>query len=83
MEKTETNFGVFVQRHLSQMKVLARLVEHELGAAKGAKDVTIERDLVENILDALEIFIEDFDRSNGDARTSKPVDAKPAVTRLN
>ena len=88
MEKTaDANIGNFVHRRMSQIKVLAKLVEHELEAAKSAKDVTLPRDLVENVLDTLEIFVEDFEDAHKgaprdrNARTN--ADAKPAVTRLN
>ena len=83
-KQAEANISTFVQRRLSQMKLLGRLVEHELTAAKGGKDVTMQRELVENMLDAIEIFVEDFERSHGDARPrSATNDAKPTVTRLN
>jgi hypothetical protein len=82
----ETNTASFVQRRLSQVKLLNRLLEHELGAARGAKELTLERELVENVVDALEIFVEDFERHSGHAG-EKPArsanEAKPAVTRLN
>lgn len=88
-KQLDGSIGNFVHRRLSQLKVLARLVEHELSAAKGSKDINLERDLVENLLDTVEIFIEDFEvahtgvaRERTAARAS--VDAnKPAVTRLS
>ena len=49
-----------VRRHASQLKVLARLLEHELDASQG-KDLVLDRELSENILDTIEIFIEDID----------------------
>ena len=85
MEKQDISIGKFVQRHMSQLKVLARLMEHELDSAKG-KDIVFDRELAENILDTLDIFIEDVDEENGVetvARTRKTVEAKPNVTRLN
>lgn len=81
MEKTvEPKPSGTAHRRLSQIKVLARLVEHELNAAKGAKDVTLDRNLVENILDTLEIYVEDFE---GGAPRARPAEVKPQVTRLN
>ena len=35
--KSEVNVGKFVGRHLSQLKILTRLLDHELDAAKGAR----------------------------------------------
>lgn len=77
--------STFVRRHVSQLKVLARLIEHELDAGQG-KDIVLDRDLGESMLDTLEIFIEDLDvgasepRERG-SRQQQP--EKAAVTRLN
>ena len=82
--KSEVNVGKFVGRHLSQLKVLTRLVEHEIDSAKGA-EISLDRELVESILDTLEIFIEDVDGGEAPARASRGAAAaeKPSVTRLN
>lgn len=85
MEKqVDGNIGSFVQRRMSQLKVLARLMEHEIGAGKG-QDVTLDRNLAENLLDTLEIFIDDFEIARGGkAREKRAVASeKPQVTRLN
>ena len=84
MEKQQDqNIGSFVQRRIAQVKVISRLIEHELTAAKGNKDVTLQRELVENLLDMLEVYVEDFERSNGSEQRARPAEQKPAVTRLN
>lgn len=77
--------GKYVSRHLSQLKVLSRLLEHELDAAKGGREVTIDRDTIENFLDTLEIFIEDCDAQTGGQRgdRAKVAEQKPQVARLN
>ena len=38
--KSEVNVGKFVGRHLSQIKLMTRLLDHELESAKGAREVT-------------------------------------------
>jgi len=74
----------FVVRHLSQLKVLVRLVEHELAGVKPGQNPTMDRDLVENLLDLVEIFVEDVE-----GQASPKVDregkgqVEKAVTRLN
>lgn len=83
MENKEVNVGKFVGRHLSQIKVLARLLEHELEAAKGAREVTMDRHLVENVLDSLEIFVDDCETASGVTRDRSKVEPKPVVARLN
>jgi hypothetical protein len=85
MEKqADSNIGGFVHRRMSQVKVLARLLEHELSNTKG-QDLTFDRSLVENMLDTVEIFIDDFEVARGGKGREKrtQAEAKPAVTRLN
>lgn len=81
--KSEGNVGKFVSRHLSQLKILTRLMEHELDAAKGGREVTLDRHLVENVLDTLEIFVDDCEGATGTQRERKSVEQKPTVARLN
>ena len=81
--KSEVNVGKFVSRHLSQLKILTRLLDHELEAAKGANEVTIDRELLENTLDTLEIFTDDCEMVSGGARERGKVEQKPVVARLN
>ena len=66
--KSEVNVSKFVGRHLSQLKILTRLLDHELDAAKGARDITLDRDLIENVIDTLEIFTDDCEGVSGGAR---------------
>ena len=84
MEKqVDGNIGSFVHRRLSQLKVLSRLMEHEIGAGKG-QEVMLDRGLADNLLDILEIFIDDFEIARGGkARERRGAEAKPQVTRLN
>lgn len=82
--KSEVNVSKFVGRRLSQVKVLTRLLETELEAAKGGRELTIDRNVVEQVLDVLEIFIEDCDSVTGGQNSRKAVEQKPAtVARLN
>lgn len=81
--KQDINVPKFVGRHLSQLKILARLLEHELEAAKGAREVTMDRHLIENVLDTLEIFTDDVEAISGVSRDRGKVEQKPVVARLN
>jgi hypothetical protein len=85
MDKKDQN-AAFMRRHVSQLKVLARLLEHELDAAKGSQDMSLDRELGESILDTLEIFIEDVD-GGAEAPARERIQAntveKATVTRLN
>lgn len=81
--KSEVNVGKFVGRHLSQLKVLSRALEHELEAAKGNREVTVDRQLFESVLDVLEIFTDDCENVAGTARDRSKTEQKPVVARLN
>lgn len=81
--KSEINIGKYVSRRLSQVKVLSRLLETELETAKGSRELTMDRNIVEQVLDVLEIFIEDCDSVTGGQAARKAAEQKPAVARLN
>ncbi len=85
MEKqVDGNIGSFVHRRMSQVKVLTRLMEHEISSNKG-QEVVLDRGMAENILDTLEIFIDDFEIARGGKAREKRSsgESKPQVTRLN
>ncbi|GEM_PF-1540357 len=88
MEKNIESQGAVARRRLSQIKVLSRLLEHELELAKG-EEVVLDKDLMENTLDVLELFIEEAEGASGlrqSGRERKVVQAgegKAQVTRLN
>jgi len=50
-----------VERRLAQLKVLARVMAHEIELAAGEKTVSLEDDLARSILTTLELFIEDVE----------------------
>ena len=81
MEKqAEAGAGTVAHRRLSQIKVIARLIEFELESAKG-KEVTLDRDMLGNVLDTLEIYVEDFEKGRPKGRRAES--EKQPVTRLN
>ena len=59
------------------------MLEHELEAAKGGREVTIDREVVESALDTLEIFVDDCENVAGGARERSKAENKPVVARLN
>jgi hypothetical protein len=81
--KSEINIGKYVSRRLSQVKVLSRLLETELESAKGGREITMDRNVVEQVLDVLEIFVEDCDSVTGGLNARKMSEQKPTVARLN
>jgi hypothetical protein len=82
--KNEVNLNKYVGRRLSQVKVLTRLLETELEQAKGGREVTIDRQVLEQVLDVLEIYVEDCETVTGGQRDRKAQEPqKPTVARLN
>ncbi len=77
----QSDTGRSIHRRISALKVTTRLMEHELDAAKG-REITLDRDLLENMLDTIEVFVEDVDvgRPEGGRRGAAE---KQTVTRLN
>ena len=83
MDNKDANVGKFVSRHLSQLKILARMLEHEHEGLKGGREVQIDREVVESALDTLEIFVDDCENATGTTRERGKAEAKPVVARLN
>ena len=80
--KSEVNVAKYVGRRISQLRIIARLMEHELEAAKGAREVQMDRELIESMLDSLEVFVDDCETVSGTRERSK-AENKPVVARLN
>ena len=82
MEKqVDAGLRTLDHRRLSQIKVLSRLIEHELDTGKG-KEVTLDRELVVSMLDTLEVYVDDFEQSRGHKERRGSGEKQP-VTRLN
>ncbi len=84
MEKAvDTNaLAKMVERRLSQLKVLARLLAHEIEVAGSERNISLDKDLAQSILTTLELFIEDAEGAKKGAPLTKEPE-KPQVTRLN
>ncbi|HMQ21535.1 MAG TPA: hypothetical protein PKE00_03545 [Planctomycetota bacterium] len=83
MEKNIEGGTSYTRRHLSQLKILSRLLEHELELAKG-DEVVIEKSLLESSLDLIDIFVEDLGGAEPRAAAKeRKLDGKAQVTRLN
>ena len=81
--KSEVNVAKYVGRRIAQLRIIARLMEHELEAAKGAREVQMDRQLVESMLDTLEVFVDDCESVSGTSRDRNKGENKPVVARLN
>ena len=86
MDKATDPVGLarMVERRLSQLKVTAKLLSHEIELSSGDKAVSLDRDLAESILTTLELFIEDAETARkGSSGPVRKEPDKPQVTRLN
>lgn len=59
-----------MMRHLSSLKVISRLLGHELHTQTGGKSITLSRAEVEEIQTSLDLFIEEATRQGGGSMSS-------------
>lgn len=62
----DTHVGKFVTRRMTSVKTALRLLRHELemGGSDG-RTVTLDRQVLEDALGALEMFVDDFQVATG------------------
>jgi len=65
-------------RQLASLKIVSRLLGHELHAQATAKTIQLSRDEVVEIQTTLDLFIEDISRRHGGA-TTQPASIEPAL----
>jgi len=56
---TQHKHGTHLERHLAQLKLVSRLLGHELHSQGGSKAIALSRDHVLEIQTALDLFIEE------------------------
>ena len=54
-----------LQRHLSNLKLVSRLLGHELHSQTNAKSITLSRDAVTEIQNTIDLYIEESSRGQG------------------
>ena len=86
MKKQDQSTDSFVSRRLSQLKILSRLMEHELAGSKPGPSLTMDRAIAEDLLDLLEVFVEEVQtktKPRGEREVVQTGEGKATVTRLN
>ncbi len=58
-------YGNQLQRHLANLKLVSRLLGHELHSQGGAKQVTLTREGVVELQTTIDLFIEEAGRGLG------------------
>ena len=71
------------QRHLSSLKLVSRLLGHELHAQGSGKTITLSREEVVEIQSTLDLFIEEMTRRQGGTAPASASDNTRMVTARN
>ena len=71
-----------LQRQLSTLKIVSRLLAHELHAQQSAKSITLSRDEVIELQTCIDLFIEDTGRRQS-APSAPTADASVVVGSRN
>jgi hypothetical protein len=64
-------------RQLASLKLLSRLISHELHAAGGSKTIQLSREEVQEIQTTIDLFIEDVQRRQGNV--AQPSSSEPQL----
>ena len=68
--------GTHLERHLAQLKLVSRLLGHELHSQGGSKAIALSRNQVLEMQTALDLFIDEASKRLGD-----PADEPTALVR--
>jgi hypothetical protein len=79
MESTSPKSQAQLQRSLASVKIVSRLLSHELHAQAASKTVTLSRDEVIEIQTVIDVFIEEVTRRQNLSSTSA---AEPTLTAV-
>ena len=72
-----------LSRHLATLKLVSRLLGHELHSQGGAKSITLSREEVMEMQTSIDIFIEEVSRRGGGQGSSQSASlATPVETEL-
>ncbi len=71
---SQSKLTVQVQRQLANLKIVTRLLAHELHSQSTSKAITLTRDEVQEIQTCLELFIEELSRRSGSSAGSMTTD---------
>jgi hypothetical protein len=70
-------------RQLASLKIVSRLLAHELHAQSSSKTITLSKDEVVEIQTCIDLYIEEASRRQGGAPALTTVEAPLAVARGN
>jgi len=76
-------FVTQLSRQLSNLKLVSRLLAHELHAQQTSKTITLSKDEVGEIQTCLDLFIEEAARQRGALSGAAPAEAPLSSARIN
>lgn len=59
MDQVNMKYGAHLERQLSKLKLISRLLSHEVHSQGGAKTITLSREEVAEIKTTIDLFIEE------------------------
>jgi hypothetical protein len=78
---SNTKLQAQIMRQLSSLKIVSRLLAHELHAQASSKSVTLSRDEVGEIQTCIDLFIEEVSRRQGAQAGAPPIPMASAGSR--
>ena len=82
MESNKQRYAAPLQRHLASLKLVSRLLGHELHAQGSAKTLSLSREEVIEIQTSIDLFIEEVGRgTSGPGATAGVVDTQLVPAR--
>lgn len=79
----QTKFATQMGRQLATLKIVSRLLSHEMHVQQGSKQVTLSRDEVGEIQTCLDLFIEEVQRKQGQVTGAPGVETPLVAARNN
>jgi len=80
---SQTKYSAQVARQLASLKIVSRLLAHELHAQSTSKSITLSKDEVLEIQTTLDLFIEQVGRTGPGGSISAPIEPPLVATRNN
>ena len=82
MDRSSNTSQASLERQLAHLKILSRLLGHELHAQTGP-NITVSREELREVQTSIDLFIEAFLQHRVPTKGLADVDVTPAPTRVN
>jgi hypothetical protein len=80
---SQTKFATQIGRQLASLKIVSRLLSHEIHAQQNSKQVTLSREEVSEIQICLDLFIEEVARKQGQFSGGPTIETPLVAARNN